>query len=282
MLMKKFKYHLKIQKLVINMMIIRPGKEIEIIILILSIVFFLYWMWRSAGDKPIPALRDFPAIDAISEGVGRSVETNKPVHFGLGESSALSADQAAGTISSLNFLQYTARECARQGAKLIVRISPSPHLYTQADAIVTEAYAGEGKQQELDKLFTLRYYGDARSYMTRGIHDMDELGVAMNVTMGALSVETIWAFAVCRMKGGIGVGGGSRWGMVFGLAMLADYSLLGEEMYGASAKISGDRNSIASLIGGDWLKFVIIGVIIVAGAATLAGRYDLVSWVFKR
>ena len=264
------------------MMIIRPGKEIEIVVLLISVAFFIYWMWRSLGNKPIPSLRDFPAIGAISEGVGRSVETNKPVHFGLGESSALSADQAAGTISALNFLAFTARECARTGAKLVVRISPNPHLYTQADAIVTEAYAAEGKQQELDKLFTLRYYGDARSYMTRGIHDMDELGTAMNVTMGALSVETVWAFAVCRMKGGIGVGGGSRWGMVFGLAMLADYSLLGEEMYGGSAKISGDRNMITSLISGDWLKYVLIGLIVIAGAATIVGRYDLVSWVFKR
>ena len=264
------------------MIIVRPGREVELIILLISVLFFIYWMWRSMGSKPIPSLRDFPAINAILEGVGRAVETNKPVHFGLGESSALSADQAAGTISALNFLAYTARECARTGAKLIVRISPSPHLYTQADALVTEAYAAEGKQKELDKLYTLRYYGDARSYMTRGIHDMDELGVAMNVTMGALSVETIWAFAVCRMKQGIGVGGGSRWGMVFGLAMLADYALLGEEMYGASAKISGDRNMITSLIGGDWLKFVLIGLLVIASIATIAGRYDLVSWIFKR
>ena len=267
---------------VINMMIVRPGKEIEIVFLLISVAIYLYWVRRSTGVKPIPSLRNFPAIDAILEGVGRSVETNQPVHFGLGESSALSADQAAGTISALNFLSYTARACARAGAKLVIRISPNPHLYTQADALVTEAYVAEGKQQELDKLFTLRYHGDARSYMTRGIHDMDELGTAMNVTMGALSVETIWAFAVCRMKGGIGVGGGSRWGMVFGLAMLADYSLLGEEMYAASAKISGDRTMTTSFLGGDWLKYVLIGLIIIAGIATIAGRYDLVSWIFKR
>jgi hypothetical protein len=265
-----------------DFILLRPGKEIEIIILLITIAFFGYWIWRSSGDKQVPSLRDFPAIGAISEGIGRAVETNQPVHFGLGDASQLGGDRAAGTIAALNFLAYTARECARVGAKLIVRISPNPHLYAQTDAIVTEAYQVEGKSKELDKLYTLRYYGDYFGYMTGGIHDMDTLGTAMNVTMGALSVETIWAYAVCRMKGGIGVGGGSRWGMVFGLAMLADYALLGDEMYAGSAKISGDKVMTSSFLSGDWLKYLLIVLTVVASVATLMGRPDLVAWIFKR
>ena len=262
--------------------IVRSGREVEIGILLIAIAFFVYWLWRSSGNKQVPSLRTFPSIDAISEGVGRGVETGQPVHFGLGDASQLGGDRAAGTISALNFLSYTARLCARLGAKLIVRISPNPHLYAQADSIVTEAYFVEGKPQELDKLYTLRYYGDYFGYMTGGIHDMDFLGTAMNVTMGALSVETIWAYAICRMKGGIGIGGGSRWGMVFGLAMLADYALLGDEMYAGSAKISGDKVMTSSFLSGDWLKYLLIAITIIAGLVTLSGRPDLVAWIFKR
>jgi hypothetical protein len=262
-------------------MIIRTGREFEVFILLLMIIFYAYWIMRSSGGKSLPNLRNFPAIDAIEEGVGRSVETDQPVHFGLGDASRLGGDRAAGTISALNFLSHTARLCARMGANLIVRISPNPHLYTQADAIVSDAYMAEGKQDELDRIYTLRYYGDYRGYMTGGITDMTSLGTAMNVTMGALSVETVWAYAICRMMGGIGVGGGSRWGMIFGLAMLADYALLGDEMYAASAKVSGDRDMAASFIGGDWMKFFLIAFIIVASLAYLIGAQDLVSWLFN-
>jgi hypothetical protein len=262
-------------------MIIRTGREFEVLILLLMIVYFVYWVMQSMGGKTLPTLRNFPAIDAIEEGVGRSVETDKPVHFGLGDASRLGGDRAAGTISALNFLSHTATLCARMGANLIVRISPNPHLYAQADAIVSDAYMAEGKQDELDKIYTLRYYGDYRGYMTGGIRDMVELGTAMNVTMGALSVETVWAYAICRAQGGIGVGGGSRWGMIFGLAMLADYALLGDEMYAASAKVSGDTDMAASFIGGDWMKFTLIGLIILTSLAYLAGAQDLVSWMFN-
>lgn len=262
-------------------MIIQTGREIEVILLFLMIVFYAYWVYRSSSGQSIPNLRNFPAIDAIEEGTGRSVETDKPVHFGLGDASQLGGDRAAGTISALNFLSYTATLCARVGAKFIVRISPNPHLYAQADAIVSDAYLAEGKQNELDKIYTLRYYGDYRGYMTGGISDMTNLGTAMNVTMGALSVETIWAYAICRSQGGIGVGGGSRWGMIFGLAMLADYALLGDEMYAASAKVSGDRDMAASFIGGDWMKFLLIGLIIITSLFYLAGMQNIVSWMLN-
>jgi hypothetical protein len=262
-------------------MIIRTGREFEVLILLLMIVYYVYWVMQSSGGKTLPPLRNFPAIGAIEEGVGRSVETDKPVHFGLGDASRLGGDRAAGTISALNFLSYTATLCARMGANLIVRISPNPHLYAQADAIVSDAYMAEGKQDELDKIYTLRYYGDYRGYMTGGIRDMVSLGTAMNVTMGALSVETVWAYAICRSQGGIGVGGGSRWGMIFGLAMLADYALLGDEMYAASAKVSDDRDMAASFIGGDWMKFTLIGLIILVSLAYLAGAQNLVSWMFN-
>jgi len=262
-------------------MILRTGREFEVLLLLLMIVYYVYWMIRSSRGESIPELRNFPAIDAIQEGVGRSVETDRPVHFGLGDASQLGGDRAAGTISALNFLYYTAVHCARMGAKLIVRVSPNPHLQAQADAIVSDAYMVEGKQAELDKVYTLRYYGDYRGYMTGGISDMTTLGTAMNVTMGALSVETIWAYAICRTQGGIGVGGGSRWGMIFGLAMLADYALLGDEMYAASAKISGDKTMAASFIGGDWMKFTLVAFIIVTSLAYLLGAQGLVSWMFK-
>jgi hypothetical protein len=232
------------------------------------------------SGKSIPKLRNFPAIDAIREGVGRSVETDKPVHFGLGDASQLGGDRAAGTISALNFLSHTARLCAEMGAKFIVRISPSPHLLAQATSLVTDAYVFEGKEAELDKTYTIRYYGDSRGYMTGGISDMTTLGVALNVTMGALSVETIWAYAITRSMGGIGVGGGSRWGMIFGLAMLADYALLGDEMYAASAKISGDRDMAASFVSADWMKYVLIAFTLVTSFAYLVGAQNIVSWIF--
>jgi len=262
-------------------MIVRTGREFEVLILLLMIVYYVYWVMRSSSGKSIPQLRNFPAINAIEEGVGRSVEINKPVHYGLGDASRLGGDRAAGTISSLNFLSHTAALCARMGAKLIVRISPNPHLYTQAEAIVTDAYMSEGKIEYLDKIYTLRYYGGSRGYMTGGIRDMTTLGVALNVTMGALSVETVWAYAICRSQGGMGVGGGSRWGMIFGLAMLADYALLGDEMYAASAKISGDRDMASSFIGGDWMKFSLVVLTILTSLAYLVGAQDLVSWIFR-
>jgi hypothetical protein len=263
-------------------MLLRAGREFEILLLLIGVALYLYWLWRAGENKPIPDLRNFPAINAISEGVGRSVELDEPVHFGLGDASSLSSQRAAGAIAALNFLEYTARKCAQMGGNLIVRISPSPNLYMRADAILTEAYQAEGKIDELDKIYSLRYYGSGIGYLSGGMHDMDSLGTAMNITMGALSVESVWAFAICRAKGGIGIGGGSRWGMNFGLVMLADYALLGDEMYAGSAKISDDRVMISSFLAGDWLKYIILGITVVAAIGSMVGMTELISWIFRR
>jgi hypothetical protein len=52
-------------------------------------------------------------------------------------------------------------------------------------------------------------------------------------------------------------------------------------MYAASAKVSGDNDMAASFIGGDWMKFTLIGLIILTSLAYLAGAQDLVSWIFN-
>ena len=259
------------------MPIIRGGRSFEVALFVVILAIYLYWYWRRSTGQSIPQIRSFPALDAIEEGVGRSIETGNPVHFGLGDASVLGGDRAAGTISALNFLKHTASLCARLGAKFIVRISPNPHLHAQAEALLEDAYLAEGKPEELDKVYSIRYYGDYFGYLTGGMRDMSTLGVAMNVTIGALSVETIWAFAICRRMGGIGIGGGSRWGMVFGLAMLADYALLGDEMYAASAKISGDEVMSMSMIVGDWAKFLLIAMTIVFAGLYLAGASGAIT-----
>jgi hypothetical protein len=70
--------------------------------------------------------------------------------------------------------------------------------------------------------------------------------------------------------------------MVFGLAMLADFALLGEEMYAGSAKISGDKVMISSFLSGDWFKYFLIALTIISAIFTLGGRPEFVAWIFKR
>ena len=58
-----------------------------------------------------------------------------------------------------------------------------------------------------------------------------------------------------------------------------DYTLIGEELYAASAYLSGEPKLVGSLKGADLIKLVIIGVILVGCVLESMGVHGLTTWM---
>ena len=61
-----------------------------------------------------------------------------------------------------------------------------------------------------------------------------------------------------------------------------DYTLIGEELYAASAYLSGEPKLVGSLKGGDLLKVVAIVVIVIGCALETAHIHWLAQWMVPR
>jgi hypothetical protein len=58
-----------------------------------------------------------------------------------------------------------------------------------------------------------------------------------------------------------------------------DYTLIGEELYAASAYLSGDAKLVGSLKGGDLLKIAAIAAIVIGCALETAHIHWLTQWM---
>jgi hypothetical protein len=58
----------------------------DMLLLLVMTAASYYYYEKTKDPNWKPFLRDIPALGAITEGVGKSVEENKPVHYAMGAS----------------------------------------------------------------------------------------------------------------------------------------------------------------------------------------------------
>lgn len=245
--------------------ILQAGRGSTLIFSVFVLVVTLYFFYQKRAI-PVPKLA---AVEAISEGVERAVEMGKPVHYTGGDASTLSdASLAPMNVATLNGLAFTAGLTAEKGARLVVTCGASPELLPLLQKVVYEQYRLKGKADKYDSK-NVRFYGSSYS---AGILDFFAgEGVACNIMLGASSGDALVVQDSARRHGAINIGGTARWIMQYAFAVLADYMLIGEEIYIASAVMSNDPVQIATIRTGDIIKTISLVILIVAAVLSLAG-----------
>jgi len=220
------------------MYIIKTGTYLDLSLLVILIIAMYYYNKIALAGK-LPPLRKIPAIEAITEGVGKSIEENKPVHYAMGASGGqLYSQLVSMTIVALAFLHYIARLCAKYGAKLIVHMPYQAESIPLIEAMVRDGYKVEGKPELFD-ISCLRYHGYGALTWTQSVTaSYDAEGVGLNLSIGIFYSDCPISLEMAKIKGGLNVGGTGRWIMVYAFAMMCDYVFLGQEIYTAGAIIS--------------------------------------------
>ncbi len=250
-----------------------------ILLLFLVGATYFYNQKASRGEIKASDLREIPAIAAITEGVGKSVEENKPVHYAMGASGGqLYSNLVSMTLVALAFLNYIAKLCAKYEAKLIVHMPYQAESIPLIEAMVREGYKLEGKS-ELYQPSCLRYYGQGALSWTQSITaSYDQEGVGLNLSIGIFYSDCPISLEMAKIKGGMNVGGTGRWIMVYCFAMMCDYVFLGQEIYVAGAIISENPLMLAGVWIEDAGKFYSLLLLVIGLAAALLGAGFVTSF----
>jgi len=229
------------------MTIIRTGTYLDLTLLIVLIVAMYYYN-KVASEGKLPSLRKIPALDAITEGVGKSIEENKPVHYAMGASGGqLYTQLVSMTLVALAFLNYISKLCARYEAKLIVHMPYQAESIPLIEAMVRDGYKSEGKPEFFNP-DCLRYYGYGALTWTQSVTaSYDTEGVGLNLSIGIFYSDCPISLEMAKIKGGLNVGGTGRWIMCYAFAMMCDYVFLGQEIYTAGAMISENPLMLAGV-----------------------------------
>jgi hypothetical protein len=227
--------------------------------LVLLLVFsgLVLWFISRARRGEELYVRPIAGLQALDEAVGRATEMGKPVLFIPG---ILDMDEIE-TIAGLSILGRVASKTAEYGAPIMVP-TRSPLVMTAARETVKESYLGAGRPDTYDEdkiwYLTSEQFGYAAG--VNGIMIREKPGAIFY--MGAFYAESLVLAETGHQTGAIQIAGTARPAQLPFFVTACDYTLIGEELFAASAYLSKESTSLGSLKGQDSGKAIFIGLII--------------------
>lgn len=227
----------------------------------------LYTHWARQGKSLF--LRKIPGLDAVEEAVGRATEMGRPVLFvpGIAELDEIE------TIAAISILGRVASITAQYETPLRVPVR-YPLVLAAGQEVVEQAYIAAGKKDIYDKDCVRYVAGEQFAYTANVNGYMMRERPATNVYMGAFFAESLLLAETGNAAGSIQIAGTARPEQLPFFIAACDYTLMGEELYAASAYLSHEPVMLGGLKGQDFIKMLIIVCIILGVVLVSAGYGD--------
>jgi hypothetical protein len=248
------------------------------IILILIFISYFGCLWLIKIKGKVPTFRTLPAIEALEECVGRATEMGRPVLItpGMGD---LHTTGVTTLLAGFTILRKVAEECAKRNTELVVGIVAAPHIPI-VTGLVEEAYLVSGSP-EAYKPENLIFLGGTQNAMIAGICGLlESRRPAAFIAAGGFAADLVALGGAARAVGALSVCGTTNTYQYPYAVVNFDYWLIGEDLLAASAAITKEPEQVASIWGGDIIRFILVGIIILGTGLTWIG-YDLFVKYFK-
>jgi len=247
-----------------------------ILITVIYLALLIYFVQAARTGKEI-FLRRIPGLDALDEAVGRATEMGKPILYvpGIWPMSEIS------TIAAMNILKPVAKKVAQYDSRIIV-----PNIYAivmnVAKQCVKEGFTEAGKPDKYneDDVFYLAYNQFAFAAGVNGI--MERERPATNLFFGAFFAESLLLAETGNAIGAIQIAGTDRVPQLPFFVAACDYCIMGEELYAASAYLSGDPRLISSIKAQDWGKMGLLISLLLGSVLSIFGLTFIISWFTVR
>ncbi len=226
-----------------------------ILILVFSGVVLLYTRWARQGRTLF--IRKMAGLDAMEEAVGRATEMGRPVLFipGLQEIDEIE------TIAGISILGRVARITAQYETPLLVPVR-YPMVLAAGQEVVEQAYTEVGRRDNYNKDIVRYVAGEQMAFTATVNGMMMRERPAANIFMGAFFAESLLLAETGNAAGSIQIAGTARPEQLPFFVAACDYTLMGEELYAASAYLSHEPIMLGGLKGQDFVKVIIILLII--------------------
>ncbi|MCP4230293.1 MAG: hypothetical protein GY771_09120 [bacterium] len=207
----------------------------------------------------------------MEEAIGRATEMGKPILFvsGLGDASDIA------TIAAMTILARVAKKTAEYETPLIVPCY-DPIVMIVEREMVQAAYTEVGRPDAYDENMVFFVTQSQFGYVAAVDGIMLREKPATNFYMGAFYAESLILAETGAETGAIQIAGTDRVTQLPFFITACDYTLMGEELYAASAYLSRDALLLGSLKGQDWAKGIII-VILIVGVIVIS-LYGLIGF----
>ena len=240
-----------------------------LIIALLISLSIIYYIFSAKSGKEI-YIRKIGGLESMDESVGRATEMGRPILFIPG---TLDLDDMQ-TIAGLTLLRRLAQKAAEYDAKLIVPVCRSMVLST-AKEIVKEAFMKAGRPDAYDPDSVFYLTDDQFGYVAGVDGIIVREKPAANFFLGAFYAESLILAETGFSSGAIQTAGTAMPSQLPFFVVACDYTLIGEELFAASAYLSKDPHQLGSLKGQDFGKALFIIVLTVGIILEISGVHFL-------
>jgi hypothetical protein len=206
-------------------------------------------------------VRPIAGIDAVDEAIGRATEMGRPILFvpGLGDPSQVA------TIAAFTILGRVARKVAEYQTRIIVP-NYDPVVMTICQEVVKESYSSAGRPDDFNERDVYFVTQDQFPYTASVNGTMLRERPATNFYMGKFYAESLVLSETGFIAGSIQIAGTDELVQIPFFIAACDYTLMGEELYAASAYLSQEPQQLGTIKAQDWGKVVAILLMLIGAA----------------
>ena len=245
------------------------GKTALFVAMLLFGTAIVWNIYYARSGKEI-FIRRIPGLEAVDEAIGRATEMGRSILYSLG----LGRVDEVPTIASMTILGQVARRTADYETPLRVPCR-DPIVMNVVREVVRTAYLDEGRPDVYNEE-NVFFVSESQFAYAAGVDGiMLREKPAAIFLQGQFYAESLILAETGNSIGAIQIAGtDSEHQLPFFIAA-CDYTLIGEELYAASAYLSREPMLLGSLRGQDWGKVLIFITMILGVILELSG----VNWI---
>ena len=245
------------------------GKKWIFLAVLLYALTVVYCIYHARSGKEL-FIRRIPGLEAVDEAIGRATEMGRSIMYILGIGSV--SDVA--TIASMNILSQVAQKTADYETPLRVPCN-DPIVMNVVREMVKTAYLNEGRPDAYNEenIFFLTESQFAYAAGVDGMMVREEPAAVF--LQGTFFAESLILAETGNSIGAIQIAGTDKEHQLPFFIAACDYTLIGEELFAASAYLSREPMLLGSLKGQDYGKVMIFGAIVIGVILEICG----ITWM---
>ena len=245
----------------------RTARWNTFILTLLTFVLVVAFIQTAKRGKEL-YIRKIAGLSAMDEAIGRSTEMGRKMLFIPG---ILSINEIQ-TIASLYIMKYVAQKTATYGADLEVP-NIDPLTFSAAREVVKQAYMEAGKPDQFREDMVTYITYDQFAYTAAVTGKMVRERPAAHFLIGSFFAESLILAETGQSVGAIQIAGTAELAQLPFFVTACDYTLMGEELYAASAYLSREPVLLGSIRAQDAIKALLM-ITMAAGLVALAFGWD--------
>ncbi len=239
------------------------GRINALVAVVLFIGLLLFFVMTARKGRSL-FIRRIAGLDALDEAVGRATEMGKPILYVPG----LSTMSDVATIAAINILGPVAKKVAEYESSIIVP-NADPIVMSVTRQVVKESFLEAGRPDAYsdDMVFFLTDSQFGFAAAVDGIMMREQ--PATNLFLGMFWAESLILAETGNMTGAIQIAGTDAVSQLPFFVTACDYTIIGEELYAASAYLSRTPVLVGSLKAQDMgkaLLIILIGFVFLCAA----------------